>query len=72
VQDALIRLIQRAGLPVEMPADLVGQHLALAIGSDKKMSADRVKFVCIQAIGQACFDNLTGEEVLRHAEDEGR
>jgi 3-dehydroquinate synthase len=72
VEDRVIRLIRHAGLPVEMPAELVGQHLALAIGSDKKVSADRVRFVCVEEIGRTCFDNLSGEEILRHVEDMSR
>jgi len=68
VEDRVVRLIKSAGLPVEMPAHLVGRHLALAIGTDKKMSADRVKFVCVEEIGRTCFDNLTTEEILRYAE----
>jgi 3-dehydroquinate synthase len=69
VEDRVTRLIRQAGLPVEIPAELVGQHLALAIGSDKKVSADRVRFVCVEEIGRTCFDNLTGEEILRYVEE---
>jgi len=70
VEERVIRLIRSAGLPVELPADLVGQHLGLALGTDKKMSADRVKFVCLEGIGRPCFEDLTVEEIVRHAKEQ--
>jgi len=35
--------------------------------ADKKVSGGKIKFVCIEDIGRARLDHLTGEEVLRHA-----
>jgi len=67
VANRLIALLQRAGLPTEIPKELVGRHLALAIEADKKVSGGKVKFVCIEDIGRARFEYLTGEDVLRHA-----
>jgi len=67
VADRLIALLQRAGLPTEIPKELVGRHLALAIEADKKVSGGKVKFVCIEDIGRARFEYLTGEELLGHA-----
>ena len=60
-------LLQRAGLPTEIPEELVGRHLALAVEADKKVSGGKVKFVCIEDIGRARFEYLTGDEVLGHA-----
>jgi 3-dehydroquinate synthase len=67
VRDRIIALLQRAGLPTEIPKELVGRHLALAVEADKKVSGGKVKFVCIEDIGRARFEYLSGEEVLSHA-----
>lgn len=67
VADRIIALLQRAGLPTEIPKELVGRHLALAVETDKKVSGGKVKFVCIEDIGRARFEYLTGDEVLGHA-----
>jgi 3-dehydroquinate synthase len=67
VRDRIIALLQRAGLPTEIPKELVGRPLALAIEADKKVSGGKVKFVCIEDIGRARFEYLSGEEVLSHA-----
>jgi 3-dehydroquinate synthase len=67
VANRIIALLQRAGLPTEISKELVGPHLALAIEADKKVSGDKVKFVCIEDIGRTRFEYLSGEDVLRHA-----
>lgn len=69
VADRVVRLIARTGLPVDVPPELLGRPLVLAIETDKKMSGGKVKFVCIEEIGRTRFDELTGEEILRHAEN---
>lgn len=69
VEERVVRLIRRAGLPVELPAAVRGQQLALAIGTDKKISAEQVKFVCVRTVGQTCFEKLTPEEIVRSVED---
>jgi len=65
--ERLIALLQRAGLPTEIPKELIGRHLAVAVEADKKVAGGKIKFVCIEDIGRARFDYLTGEDVLRHA-----
>jgi 3-dehydroquinate synthase len=67
VRDRIIALLQRAALPTEIPKELVGRHLALAVEADKKVSGGKVKFVCIEDIGRTKFVYLTGDEVLGHA-----
>jgi 3-dehydroquinate synthase len=67
VRDRIIALLERAGLPTEIPADLLGRHLVLAVEADKKVSGGKVKFVCIEDIGRSRFEYLTGEEVLSFA-----
>jgi 3-dehydroquinate synthase len=67
VVERIVALLQRAGLPTEIPEELIGRHLALAVEADKKVSGEKVKFVCIEDIGRARFEYLTGEQVLSHA-----
>ena len=67
VADRIIALLKRAGLPTEIPDELIGRPLALAVEADKKVSSGKVKFVCIEDIGRVRFEYLTGDEVLGHA-----
>jgi 3-dehydroquinate synthase len=67
VRDRIIALLRRAGLPTEIPEELIGRHLALAVAADKKAADGTVKFVCIEDIGRTRFEYLTGDEVLSHA-----
>jgi 3-dehydroquinate synthase len=63
----LTQLLQRAGLPTVMPADLTGKQLALAVETDKKAAGGTIKFVCVEEIGRTRFDLLTAEEISRYA-----
>jgi 3-dehydroquinate synthetase len=66
VAERIIALLQRVGLPTEIPSELVGRHLALAVEADKKVSGGKVKFVCIEDIGRVRFEYLSGDDVLAH------
>lgn len=66
VTERLIALLRRVGLPTEIPGELVGRHLALAIEADKKVRGGKVKFVCLEDIGRVRFEFLSGDEVLAH------
>ncbi len=61
----VVRVLKRAGLPVEIPREAMGRHLALAIESDKKMSGGKIKFVCISEIGRTLFDQLGATEIAQ-------
>jgi 3-dehydroquinate synthase len=67
VERRLLELLERAGLPVFVPEELLGPGLLLAVETDKKVSGGKIKFVCIEAIGRACFAELASGEVLEHA-----
>jgi 3-dehydroquinate synthase len=60
----IIALLKRAGLPVDLPAELVGRQLARAVASDKKASSGKIKFVCLESIGQTRFAYLSSEEIV--------
>ncbi|MBI4517128.1 MAG: 3-dehydroquinate synthase [Deltaproteobacteria bacterium] len=63
----VVRLLKRAGLPVEIPRQVLGRHLALAIEADKKVSGGKIKFVCISEIGRTLFDQLGAAEIAQSA-----
>jgi len=59
----IVGLLKRVGLPVELPAELLGERLARAVAGDKKAAGGKVKFVCLTEIGQTRFEELTSEEI---------
>ncbi|MFN8642986.1 MAG: 3-dehydroquinate synthase [Candidatus Binatia bacterium] len=67
VAERIAALCRRAGLPTELPRDLVTPNLALAAAADKKASGGKIKFVMIEDIGRVRFELVSGEEVLAHA-----
>ena len=65
--ERVIALMKRAKLPVEVPQDVRGKPLALAIQADKKVIADKVRFVCIEDVGRSRFEYLSAEEIAAFA-----
>jgi 3-dehydroquinate synthase len=63
VGERVIKLIHRAGLPIEIPRDLRPSALAIAVEADKKRNDGRVKFVCLEGIGNTRFALLSTEEL---------
>jgi 3-dehydroquinate synthase len=59
------RLLQRCGLPTDIPPDVRGEPLALAMRTDKKAAGGTIKFVCLESIGKTRFERLTCEEIAR-------
>ena len=58
-------LLERAGLPTEVPTSLIDREAYLrAIAVDKKMRDDRVGFVVLREIGRAEVMRLTPDEIL--------
>ncbi len=62
----LTALVDRCGLPVEIPTDLGREALALAMRTDKKALGGTIKFVCLEGIGTTRFERLTCEEIVRY------
>ena len=67
VVERLRALLERAGLPVERPADIDSEKLAGAIELDKKVRGGKVKFVALEALGRTRFVLLTNREIVEHA-----
>ena len=63
--ERICRLIESAGLTLEIPPDISVQNLIAAMEMDKKSSAGKIKFVMCAGIGKTCFHSLTPEEILR-------
>lgn len=62
----LATLVDRCGLPTEVPGDLGREALALAMRTDKKALGGTIKFVCLEGIGTTRFERLTCEEIVRY------
>jgi len=65
--ERVIAVLKRAGLPVQIPPELVGPQLATAVAGDKKVSGGIIKFVCIEDLGRTRFESVTGEEIAEAA-----
>ena len=61
--ERLERLLRRAGLPTEMPDDITPSVLALAMQTDKKTAAGRIRFVCVEEIGRTRLVELSAQQV---------
>ncbi|HTN69483.1 MAG TPA: 3-dehydroquinate synthase [Methylomirabilota bacterium] len=57
-------LIQRAGLPLEIPPEIPLEALIQGMELDKKSAAGKIKFVICSGIGKTCFHSLTPGEIL--------
>ena len=61
--ERLERLVRRAGLPTEIPDDVTAPALALAMQTDKKKAAGRIRFICVEAIGRTRMVELSAQQV---------
>jgi len=64
--DRIRRLVERAGLPLEVPREIDAEALAGAIGTDKKTREGAVKFVCVEEIGRTRFEYLVGRAIAEY------
>jgi len=62
----LTQLIERCGLPVDIPSDLGPDAIAIAMRTDKKALGGSIKFICLEGIGTTRFERLTCEEIVRY------
>jgi 3-dehydroquinate synthase len=66
--ERIAKLVQRAGLPVEIPPEISLQRLVRAMDTDKKSAGGKIKFVMCERIGRTRFHWLAPEEILRALE----
>lgn len=62
--DRIRQLIEKAGLPAQIPPEVSMPGLMGAMELDKKSAAGKIKFVICAGIGKTCFESLTPEEIL--------
>lgn len=62
-EERIVALVKALGLPVQAPADLASEQIALAISADKKASGGKIKFVCVEKIGRTRFRSLSPAEI---------
>jgi len=62
--DRIHRLIERAGLPADLPKSITAESLIQALEVDKKSARGKIKFVMCAGIGKTRFHSLTAAEVL--------
>jgi 3-dehydroquinate synthase len=62
----ITQLIDRCGLPLDIPPDLSRDALALALRTDKKARGGTITFICLEGIGTTRFEKLTCEEIVRY------
>ena len=58
-------LVQRAGLPFDIPTAVSSRSLIQAMEIDKKVAGGKIKFVMCEGIGKMRFHWLAPDEVLR-------
>jgi 3-dehydroquinate synthase len=58
------KLVEKAGLPSDIPADVRMQDLVQCLEVDKKSGGGKIKFVMCAGIGKTHFQWLTPEEIL--------
>ncbi|MGP8291612.1 3-dehydroquinate synthase [Vreelandella zhanjiangensis] len=58
-------VIESAGLPLAAPADMQSDDFLTRMRLDKKNVDAKLRLVLLHAIGNACIDDTTSEEVLR-------
>ena len=58
--------MSRLGLPVAPPADVSAQAMLEAMGSDKKVSGGKVRYVVLSQLGEAVVvENVTDDDIAR-------
>lgn len=62
--ERVIKLIAKAGLPVELPKSVSSASLLQGMEVDKKSADGKIKFVMCAGIGKTCFHGLLPAEVL--------
>ncbi len=66
VVDELIRFNEAVGLPVSPPADVTPKALLAAMGSDKKVTAGKIRYILLRQLGEAAVtEDVTEDDIAR-------
>lgn len=63
--ERITALVQRAGLPVDIPPAVSPQSLIQAMEIDKKVAGGKIKFIMCEGVGKTRFHWLAPDEILR-------
>lgn len=63
--DRQLALIQKAGLPTQLPADISIDDILVTLRSDKKVKSGKVRFVLPKRIGTAFVTDQVTDEIVR-------
>jgi 3-dehydroquinate synthase len=61
----LVRLLERAGLPIAMPPNWRSDEFLRALSLDKKRAAGAIEFVLLDRLGHALTRSLSLDEIVR-------
>lgn len=61
-------VLDALGLPTELPSDLRGEPLAIAIESDKKAAGGEIRFICLEGIGRTRFHFMKARDIAEAVE----
>ena len=62
----LVRLIEAAGLPTQMPSEWRGQAFERALKLDKKRAGEGIEFILLDRLGHALTRQLGFDEIVAH------
>lgn len=66
IHERICRLLQKAGLPIEVPSMLTKEDVLRGLQTDKKVANGKVKFVCLEAIGKARFTQISAQDIVQY------
>jgi len=72
LQERIETVLTSAGLPTRIPADLVPDQLLMAMGSDKKKKAGKLRYVLLKNIGDVFVTDQVPENAVLKTLDELR
>ena len=62
-----LAIIQKAGLPTQLPATINIDDILIALRSDKKVKSGKVRFVLPKRIGEAFVTDQVTDDIIRNA-----
>ena len=66
VVDQLTAFNEAVGLPIALPAGITAQAMLEAMGSDKKVSGGKVRYIVLSQLGEAVVaENVTDDDIVR-------
>jgi 3-dehydroquinate synthetase len=67
--ERICKLIEKTGLPTDLPKSVKNESLVQGMEVDKKSAGGKIKFVVCAGIGSSRFHSFSAPEVLTALED---